>query len=68
MVRASRSGVLALKIASLCVNSGALPPWALSMLVGLSIADSLSDNVALNLGFGVVHVVALKVFNMRSAV
>jgi hypothetical protein len=44
-----------------------LPPWALSMLVGLSIVDSLSDNVALNLGFGAVHVVALKVFNMRSA-
>jgi hypothetical protein len=67
VLRASKSGVLALKIASLCVNSDALPLWALSMLVGLSIVDSLSDNVALNLGFGVVHVVALKVFNMRSA-
>jgi hypothetical protein len=67
VLRASKSGVLALKIASLCVNSDALPPWALSMLVGLSIADSLSDNVALNLGFGVVHVVALKAFNMRPA-
>ena len=68
VLRASKSGVLALKIASLCVNSDALPPWALSMLVGLSIVDSLSDNVAWNLGFGVVHVVALKVFNLRSAV
>jgi hypothetical protein len=67
VLRASKSGVLALKIASLCVNSDALPPWALSMLVGLSIADSLSDNVALNLGFGVVHVIGLKVFTMRSA-
>jgi hypothetical protein len=55
------------KIASLWVNSNALPPWALSMLVGLSIADSLSDNVALNLGFSVVHVVALKGFTMQSA-
>jgi hypothetical protein len=53
---------LALKIASLCVNSGALPLWALSILVGLSIVDSLSDNVALNLGLGVAHVVALKAF------
>ena len=67
MLRASKSGVLALKIASLCVNSDALPPWALSTLVGLSIVDSLSDNVALNLGFGVVHVVALKVCTMRLA-
>ena len=65
VLRASKSGVLALKIASLCVNSDALPPWALSMLVGLSIVDSLSDNVGLNLGFGVVHVAALKVFTMR---
>ena len=65
VLRASRSGVLALKIASLCFNSNALPPWALSMLVGLSVFDSLSDNVALNLGFGVVHVVALKTFAMR---
>jgi hypothetical protein len=60
VLRASKSGVLALKIASLCVNREALPLWALSMLAGLSIIDSLSDNVALNLGFGVVHVVALK--------
>ena len=62
MLRASKSGVLALKIASLCVNREVLPLWALSMLAGLSIVDSLSDNVALNLGFGVVHVVALKAF------
>jgi len=31
---------------SLCVNSGALPSWALSVVVGLSIVDSLSNNVA----------------------
>ena len=62
VLRASKSGVLALKIASLCVNRDALPLWALSMLAGLSIVDSLSDNVALNLGFGAVHVVALKAF------
>ena len=62
VLRASKSGVLALKIASLCVNRDALPLWALSMLAGLSIVDSLSDNVALNLGAGVVHVVALKAF------
>jgi hypothetical protein len=62
VLRASKSGVLALKIASLCFNSRALPLWALSMLVGLSIVDSLSDNVALNLGLGVVHVVALEAF------
>ena len=68
VLRASKSGVLALKIASLCVNSDALPPWALSTLVGLSIVDSLSDNVALNLGLGVVHVVALKLFNVRPGV
>ena len=51
-----RSGVLALKIASLCVNREALPLLALSTIAGLSIADLLSHNV---LGFGVVHVVAL---------
>ena len=56
-----KSGVLALNIASLCLNKGALPLWALSMLAGLSVAvDSLSDNVTLNLGLGVVHVVVLK--------
>jgi hypothetical protein len=61
----SKSSVLALKIASLCLNSEALPLWAMSMLVGLSIVDSLSDNVTLNLGLGVVHVAALKAFTWR---
>ena len=32
------------------------------MLAGLSIVGSLLDNVALDLGFGAVHVVALKAF------
>ena len=57
-----KSGMLGLKVASLCFNSDALPLWALSMLTGLSIAESVSDNVALNLGFGVIHVVTLKAF------
>jgi hypothetical protein len=35
---------------------------ALSMLVGVCIVDSLIDNVAWNLGFGVVHTVALKTY------
>lgn len=60
MVRVSKSCILAVKIASLFVDGKALPVWVLSMLVGLSIADSLSDNVAWNLGFGVAHIVALK--------
>ena len=37
-----------------------MPVWAMSMLVGLSIVDSLIDNVVWNLGFGIVHIVALK--------
>jgi hypothetical protein len=53
MLRAFRSGVLALKIASLCVNREVLPLLALWTIAGLG---SLSDNVPLNLGFGVVHV------------
>jgi hypothetical protein len=60
VLRVSKSCILAIKIASLFMNSEALPVWALSMLVGLSIVDSLWDNVAWNLGFGVVHIVALK--------
>jgi len=39
-----------------------MPVWALLMLVGLSIVDSLIDNVAWNVGFGIVHVVALKTY------
>ena len=39
-----------------------MPMWALSMLVGLSIVDSLIDNIAWNLGFGIVHIVALKAY------
>ncbi|KAI9510196.1 kinase-like protein [Russula earlei] len=62
VLRVFKSGVLGLKVASLCFNSDALPLWALSMLAGLSIVDSLSDNVALNLGFGLTHVVALRAF------
>ena len=62
VLRTSKSCILAFKIASLCLNREALPLWALSALAGLSIVDSLSDNVILNLGFGLVHVVALKTF------
>jgi hypothetical protein len=71
----TKSCVLAAKIASLFVAGGGrgggerggamsmpMPVWALSMLVGLSIVDSLIDNVAWNLGFGVVHIVALKTY------
>lgn len=61
-LRALKSGILAVKVASLCFNNGALPLWALSMLAGLSIVDSLSDNGALNLGLGVMHVAVLKAF------
>lgn len=64
--RALKSGVLALKIASLCINKEALPLWALSVLAGLSIVvDSLSDNVTLNLGMGIVHFVVLKMWRWR---
>ncbi|KAH8984945.1 kinase-like protein [Lactarius akahatsu] len=66
VLRALKSGVLALKIASLCINKEALPLWALSMLAGLSIVvDSLSDNVTLNLGMGIVHFVVLKMWRWR---
>jgi len=66
----SKSCVLAAKIASLFVigdggrEGGAMtmPVWALSMLVGLSIVDSLIDNVAWNVGLGVVHIIALKTY------
>jgi serine/threonine protein kinase len=64
-LRAFKSGILALKIASLCFNKEALPSWALSMLAGLSIVDSLSDNVIVNVGFGIFHVVALKAWRWR---
>ncbi|KAH9059610.1 kinase-like protein [Lactarius vividus] len=61
VLRALKSSILALKITSLCINKDALPLWALSMLAGLSIVvDSLSDNVTLNLGMGIVHFVVLK--------
>jgi serine/threonine protein kinase len=61
VLRAFKSGVLALKIASLCFNTEALPLWVLSMLAGLSIVvDSISDNVTLHLGLGMVHIVVLK--------
>ena len=39
-----------------------MPVWALSMLVGLSIVDSLIDNVAWNVGLGIVHIVALRTY------
>ena len=65
MLRAFKSGVLALKIASLCLNKGELPLWAVSMLAGLSIVDSLSENVTLNLGFSVLHVAVLKTWRWR---
>ncbi|KAI0305273.1 kinase-like domain-containing protein [Multifurca ochricompacta] len=60
VLRAFKSGVLALKVASLCLSSEALPLWVLSLLAGLSIVDSLSDNITLNLSLGIVHVVVLK--------
>jgi hypothetical protein len=60
--RVSKSCVLAAKIASLFVDSKALPVWALSMLVGLGIVDSLLDNVAWNVGFGIVHIGVLKAY------
>ncbi|KAH9174782.1 kinase-like protein [Lactarius sanguifluus] len=66
VLRALKSGVLALKIASLCINKEALPLWALSMLAGLSIVvDSFSDDVTLNLGMGIVHFVVLKMWRWR---
>ena len=65
MLRAFKSSVLALKIASLCFNKEGLPLWALSMLAGLSIVDSLSENVTLNLGFGVLHIAVLKAWRWR---
>ncbi|KAI9444187.1 other/IKS protein kinase [Lactarius indigo] len=61
VLRVLKSGILALKISSLCINKEALPLWALSMLAGLSIVvDSLSDDVTLNLGMGIVHFAVLK--------
>jgi hypothetical protein len=45
-----------------------MPVWALSMLVALGIVDSLIDNVAWNLGFGVVHIVALKAYSRWASV
>ena len=62
LLGAYKTGVLALKTASLNVNCEALRLWAPSVLPGLSIIDSLSDNVVLNPGFVVVRVVALKAF------
>ncbi|KAH9008638.1 hypothetical protein EDB83DRAFT_2557596 [Lactarius deliciosus] len=48
------------------INREALPLWALSMLAGLSVVvDSLSDNVTLNLGMGIVHFVVLKMWKWR---
>ena len=58
----SKSCILVAKIASLFVDGKPLPVWALSMLVGLGIVDSLLDNVAWNVGFGIVHVVVLKAY------
>ncbi|KAI0287204.1 kinase-like domain-containing protein [Russula brevipes] len=57
LLRVSKSSVLALKIAAAAVGD--------VDAVGLSIVDSLSNNVTLNLGFGVVHVAALKAFTWR---